>query len=103
MVKSSVIEVPVARIYIDTPVITGEVIALCLTEPICELVIGNITGVRPTILGEVVKTEEEDMQHLKVIKTAEEEMQLDTVTPDSEASYYEVTQSSYEGDGINVE
>ena len=40
-----VIEAYVARIYIDTPVFTGEVLALCFTESICDLVIGNIPGV----------------------------------------------------------
>ena len=51
----------------------------------------------------VMKTAEEEMQHVKVTKTAEDEMQLEGVTPDSEASYYEVTQSKSEGDGVNVE
>ena len=37
------------------------------------------------------------------MKTADEEMQLEMVTPDSEASYYEVTQNTSEGDGVNVE
>ena len=40
---------------------------------------------------------------MTVTKTADEEMQLEMVTPDSEASYYEVIQSKYEGDDVNVE
>ena len=40
---------------------------------------------------------------MKVMKTAEEDMRLQIVTLDGEASYYEVTQSNYEGDGFNVE
>ena len=52
---------------------------------------------------EAEKTAEEEMQHVKVMKTADEEMQLEMMTPDSETSYYEVTQSKSEGDGVNVE
>ena len=52
---------------------------------------------------EVGQTAEEEMQHDEVGKTADEEkMQLENVTPDSEASHYEVTQIKYEGDGFNV-
>ena len=72
-----------------------------MTELICDLVNGNIPGVHPNILGDVMKTAE--MQHVNVTKTADEEMQLEMVTPDSEASYYEVTQSKSDGDGVNVE
>ena len=88
-----------------------------MTEPICDLVIGNIPGVQPNTFGDVVKIEEEvmqqeegrktakeDMQHVKVMKTVDEKMQLEMVTPDSEVGYeVEVTQSRSEGDGVNVE
>ncbi len=40
-----------ALIQIDTPVFAGYVQALCLPNPICDLIIGNIPGVHPEILG----------------------------------------------------
>ena len=51
LINRDVLEVPVARISIDTPVYTGEVLALCMLDPICDLVIGNIPGVHPEIMG----------------------------------------------------
>ena len=51
LINRAVLEVPVARISIDTPVYTGEVLALCMLDPICDLVIGNIPGVHPEIMG----------------------------------------------------
>ena len=126
MINSSVINAPVARIYVDTPVFPEEILALCLTEPMCDLVIGNISGVHPYIQGDVMKTAEmqyvevekteeeamqheeaaktaeEEMPHVKVMKTGEEEIQLEMATPHSEASYYKVTQNMSEGNGVNV-
>ena len=43
-------EFPVAWIQIDTPVFVGQVHALCLPNPICDLIIGNIAGVHPEII-----------------------------------------------------
>ena len=51
LMNRSVLEVPVALISIDTPVYTGEVLALCMHDPICDLVIGNIPGVHREIMG----------------------------------------------------
>ena len=51
LMNRSVLEVPVARISIDTHVYTGEVLALCMLDPICDLVVGNIPGVHPEIMG----------------------------------------------------
>ena len=51
LMNRSVLEVLVARISIDTPVYTGEVLALCMHDPICDLVIGNIPGVHREIMG----------------------------------------------------
>ena len=106
MVTSRLEEYPVAWIQVDTPVFSGYLQAWCLPDPICDLVIGNISGVHPNILGDVMKTAE--MQHVEVEKIEEkviqhEEMQLEMVTPDSVTSYYEVTKSKSEGDGVNVE
>ena len=42
----SVIRAPIAKIRVDTPYYMGEVNALCFREPICELIIGNISGAR---------------------------------------------------------
>ena len=50
-ITSRLEEFPVAWIQIDTPVFAGYVQALCLPNPICDLIIGNIPGVHPEILG----------------------------------------------------
>ena len=50
-ITSHMEEFPVAWIQIDTPVFVGQVHALCLPNPICDLIIGNIPGVHPEILG----------------------------------------------------
>ena len=50
-ITSRMEEFPVAWIQIDTPVFVGQVHALCLPNPICDLIIGNIPGVHPEILG----------------------------------------------------
>ena len=63
MVTSRLEEYPVAWIQVDTPVFSGYLQALCLPDPICDLVIGNIPGVHPNILGDVMKTVE--MQHVE--------------------------------------
>ena len=58
LMNRSVIVVPVARITIDTPVFTDEVLALCIPDPICDLVVGNIPGVHPDIMGTACQPEE---------------------------------------------
>ena len=60
------IEAPVARIYVGAPVFTGEVLALYLIESICNLVIGNIPGIHPNILGDFGKTADDDIQQEEV-------------------------------------
>ena len=50
-ITSRMEEFPVAWIQIDTPVFVGYVQALCLPNPMCYLIIGNIPGVHPDILG----------------------------------------------------
>ena len=97
-ITSRLEEFPVAWIQIDTPVFAGYVRAMCLPNPICELIIGNIPSVHPEILGNSgmnttrkvdleVKVmphenfvETAEIQHVEVMKTAEDEkMQLEKV------------------------
>ena len=52
MVNSRLEEYPVAWIQVDTPVFFGYVQALCLPNAIYDLVIRNIPGVHPDILGD---------------------------------------------------
>ena len=47
MIDKSIKKVPIARIVIDTPYYSGEVEALCLSDVIYDLVIGNIPDARP--------------------------------------------------------
>ena len=44
-VDKTVRSVPIAEIYIDTPFYTGTVKALCLEDPVCDLIIGNVKSV----------------------------------------------------------
>ena len=94
-ITSRMEEFPVAWIQLDTPVFAGYVRALCLPNPMCDLVIGNIPGVHPEILGnsgmnttrkvdlevkvmpheDVVETAE--IQHVKVMVTTEEKVVQD--------------------------
>ena len=57
LMDRSVIEVPVAKVRVDTPVFCGEVYALCVQNPVCEVIIGNIPGVHPNILGTTTNEE----------------------------------------------
>ena len=47
MIDKSIKKVPIARIVVDTPYYSGEVEALCLSDAIYDLVIGNISDARP--------------------------------------------------------
>ena len=46
LIDRTVRKAPIAKIRVNTPYYTGECLALCLREPIYDLVIGNINGVR---------------------------------------------------------
>jgi hypothetical protein len=45
-IDNTLIKVPVAKIQVDTPYITGEVEALCLPDALYDLIIGNVPGAR---------------------------------------------------------
>ena len=47
LVDGSIRKVPSARIHIDTPYFVGTVEAMCMKNPVCSLVLGNIRGARP--------------------------------------------------------
>ena len=44
--KTLLIRAPIAKIEVDTPYYVGEVEALCVQEPVADLIIGNITRAR---------------------------------------------------------
>ena len=44
--KTLLIRAPITKIQVDTPYYVGEVEALCVQEPVADLIIGNITGAR---------------------------------------------------------
>ena len=44
--KTLLIRAPIAKIEVDTPYYVVEVEALCVQEPVADLIIGNITGAR---------------------------------------------------------
>ena len=47
MVDKSLIQVPTAICMVNCPVFSGRVEALCLDDPVCDVIIGNITGALP--------------------------------------------------------
>ena len=72
MINSCLEEFLVAWIEVDTPVCSGEVQALCLPNPIYDLVIGNIPGVHPDILGNSGMNSAKEMYQEKVIPYIED-------------------------------
>ena len=72
MINRCLEEFPIAWIQVDTPVFfscffCGEMKALCLPNPIYDLVIGNIPGVHPDILGNSGIDTAKEMYQEKVI------------------------------------
>ena len=47
MVDRSLIQVPTAICMVNCPVYSGGVEALCLDDPVCDVIIGNIPGALP--------------------------------------------------------
>ena len=47
LIDNTVCKVPIARINVDTPYLSGEVEAQSLPDKIYDLVIGNVLGARP--------------------------------------------------------
>ena len=48
LIDNTARKVPIARIYVDTPYLKGHVEAQCLSEPIYDLLIGNVRDARDT-------------------------------------------------------
>lgn len=46
LIDGTVIHVPMAQIHVDTPYYVGVVEAMCMTSPVYDLVVGNVTGAR---------------------------------------------------------
>ena len=47
MVDKSLLQVPTAICMVNCPALSGRVEALCLDDPVCDVIIGNITGALP--------------------------------------------------------
>ena len=45
LVDESTIKVPVATVFVDTPYISGTFEASCMTNPVYDLIIGNVDKV----------------------------------------------------------
>ena len=71
MVNSRLEEFPVAWIQVDTPVFSGYMQALCLPNPIYDLVIGNIPGAHTEILGDSGMNMTKGMYQKKAITSIE--------------------------------
>lgn len=48
LIDGTVRKTPVAKVYIETPYLTGEVRAVCMTNPLYDLIIGNVPNVSET-------------------------------------------------------
>ena len=46
LIDGTIRKVPVAIIHVDTPYNVGEITALCMNNPVYDLILGNIRGVR---------------------------------------------------------
>ena len=46
LIDNTARKVPIARIYVDTPYLKGHVEAQCLSDPIYDLIIGNVRDSR---------------------------------------------------------
>ena len=49
MIDNTVLHVPVALCVINTPFLSGQVEVLCVVNPVCDLIIGNVEGVHEFI------------------------------------------------------
>ena len=47
VINRSAISVRIARCSIDSPVLSGETDVLCIDNPICDVIIGNVEGCMP--------------------------------------------------------
>jgi len=45
LIDGTVRQTPVAKIHVETPYFTGETTAICMKEPLFDLIIGNLRGV----------------------------------------------------------
>ena len=46
LIDGTIRRFPIAKLQVDTPYLTGEIEAMCMKDPICDLVIGNLPGAR---------------------------------------------------------
>ena len=53
LLDMSTVQVPLAKIVVDCPYYKGEVIALCVTNSLHDLIIGNVNGAKMPIDGEI--------------------------------------------------
>ena len=44
LIDSNIRKFPIVKLQVDTPYFVGEVEAMCMENPICNLVIGNLPG-----------------------------------------------------------
>ena len=75
LMDRSVVDGPVAKVEVDKPVFRSEMYALCIQNPICDLIIGNIPGALQVSLG-AMTTEELP----STTRTEEVREQRDTTT-----------------------
>ena len=51
MINRSAISMPVAQCRIDSPVSSGDTDVLCIDNPICDMIIGNVEVCMPISIG----------------------------------------------------
>ena len=47
MIDRSLLQVPTAMCIVRSPLLSGRVDVLCIEDPVCDLIIGNVAGVHP--------------------------------------------------------
>ena len=61
LIDGTVKKVEVANIYVDTPFYKGHLEVLCMKQPIYDLIIGNISGVKDTFVETTITLPDSDM------------------------------------------
>ena len=79
LIDGTVRYTPVAKIYVETPFFSGLTMAVCMKNPICDLVIGNVPGARDVSIPQPVEQTTQAVQNRNQAKATKGLMPL--ITP----------------------
>ena len=64
LIDNSKIRVPTAMCFVKSPFFTGLTEVICIEQPVCELIIGNVEGVHPFQQNSITPCSEAHTSHL---------------------------------------